>query len=230
MAAKASRRRGAKGIVAALGGALGCAFALAPTAAQAQELPASEPPAEAEAGYAPAPIPPPPPEDPGPPPARPRRPQRDGARGFLELRGGLGTYADRADGFGANFGVAGGLAFGWVDLGIALNHVSLPHEGRDSTSVIGVGPELATRTWLGGPATLRLAVDPQYRVMRDGGASTGTIGADLLAQFLFTLTEETVPAWRVGVGVRGGRFWELGSGDRPAYWTAGLDVVVRSWW
>jgi hypothetical protein len=201
-------------------GATALAFAAAAPAASAQETEASPPPAE-EA----------PPPEVTPPPARMRRrPASDRARGFFEARGGLGTYADHAGGFGPKFGLAGGLAWGWVDLGIAANYASLPHDGiSEHTTIFGVGPEIATRTWLGGPATLRLAVDPQYRQMSFAGASTGTIGADVLAQFLFTMTEGTVPEWRVGVGVHGGRFWEMGAG-KAAFWTAGLDVVVRTWW
>lgn len=209
-----------------LSGATALAFTATAPAASAQETEASTPPpAEAQ----PTEAPPPPEEAPRPR----RRVVRDQARGFLEARGGLGTYADHAGGFGPKFGLAGGLAWGWIDLGIAANYASLPHDGTsEHTTIFGIGPELATRTWLGGPATLRLAIDPQYRQMSFGGApgSTGTIGADVLAQFLFTMTEGTVPEWRVGVGVHGGRFWEMGTGDKAAFWTAGLDVVVRTWW
>ena len=163
------------------------------------------------------------------PPPPVRKASRDGARGFVEARGTYGTYGDLASGNGLGLGLAGGLAWGWIDLGIAGSYASLPTHAGDRIDIFGVGPELATRTWLGGPATLRLAVDPQYRSMREAGASTGLLGADLLAQFLFTISEETTPAWRLGVGGHVGRFWELGTGDR-AYWTAGVDVVVRSWW
>jgi hypothetical protein len=230
--------KGSKWASLSIAATLAAASTLLTTSARAQEGTAEPGSSDPPTGFAPPPTPIPPPaatpapEDPGeaPPAPRPRRAQRDGARGFVELRGGLATYASHSDGFGTNFGIAGGLAWGWIDLGIVLNHVSIPHDGRDSTSVIGVGPELATRTWLGGPATLRLAIDPQYRAMRDGSVTTGTLGADLLAQFLFTINEETTPAWRVGVGVRGGRWWEQGNGATTAYWTAGIDVVVRSWW
>jgi hypothetical protein len=194
--------------------AMGSALALAP-AAHAQEVAESAPPEDA-----PTPAPPP----------RPK-PAPEETHAYVELRPGLGTYADAASGYGPAFGAAFGIAWGWLDLGLAANVASLPHDATDTrTTILGVGPEIATRTWLGGPATLRLAVDPQYRSMRAASASTGTIGADVLAQFLFTIDERTVPAWRVGVGVRGGRFWEMGSGDKAAYWTLGLDLVLRSWW
>lgn len=224
-------RRTRTSLVWLLSGATALAFTATAPAASAQETEASAPPP----GEAPPPEAPPPREDAPQEAPRPRRRvARDQARGFLEARGGLGTYADYAGGFGPQFGLAGGLAWGWIDLGIAANYASLPRDANDPngarTTIFGIGPEIATRTWLGGPATLRLAIDPQYRSMSAGGRSTGTIGADLLAQFLFTMSEGTVPEWRVGVGAHAGRFWEMGSGDKAAYWTAGLDVVVRTWW
>ena len=149
---------------------------------------------------------------------------------WLEVRPGAATFVDKSA-IGPALSVAYGVGFQWLDLGIAArigsNAVSAEQATGDGRRwLFALGPEIAARWSLGAGGTFRLGVDPVYAV--DWGRdSAKRLGVDGLAQLLWTLDDDAKPVFRVGVGVRGGRWWTTGG---EGVWNVGLDLVLRSWW
>ncbi len=67
-----------------------------------------------------------------------------------------------------------------------------------------------------------------YAIAWDAMGATRRIGADALAQLLFTIDNVSRPAWRAGIGLRAGRYATLDARD-PG-WSVGVDLLARSWW
>jgi hypothetical protein len=152
---------------------------------------------------------------------------------FVEARIGaagmqpLGTHDGGVLRYGPAFELGAGIGFKWLDLGLAGRYGTVPvNDARISYAAIG--PEIAVRKSLGFGATLRLGVVPLYAVAWDQNGAHSRMGADALAQLLFTIDNKSRPAWRAGIGLRAGR-WASIRADDPG-WTAGVDLLVRSWW
>jgi hypothetical protein len=143
---------------------------------------------------------------------------RIGAVGFQPL----GTREHGALQYGPAFELGAGIGFRWLDLGLVGRY------GTIGTSYAAVGPEIAVRKSLGDGATLRFGVIPLYAVAWDSSSAHSRIGADAVAQFLFTIDNKSRPAWRVGAGLRAGR-WATLKAEDPG-WSLGVDLLVRSWW
>lgn len=135
----------------------------------------------------------------------------------------LGTRESGALRYGPAFELGAGIGFRFLDFGLV---------GRFGTaagqSYTAVGPEIAVRKSLGDGATLRLGLIPLYAVAWDGNGAHSRVGADAIAQFLFTVDNKSRPAWRAGVGLRAGR-WATIRAEDPG-WSLGVDLLVRSWW
>jgi hypothetical protein len=139
----------------------------------------------------------------------------------------LGTRDGGVLRYGPAFELGAGLGFKWLDLGLAGRYGTVPvNDSRISYAAFG--PEIAVRKSLGYGATLRLGIVPLYAVAWDGNGAHSRMGADALAQILFTIDNNSRPAWRAGIGLRAGR-WASIRADDPG-WTAGVDLLVRSWW
>lgn len=164
---------------------------------------------------------------------------------WIEARLGTRRWTEKSTGFGGGgFDLALGLAWEWVDVGIVGSYSSTnvadeAHAGDVHASVWTIGPEIATRTSLGGGATFRLAFDPLYALETVSPASTSTtthslVGGNLLAQVLFTVDESTRPVWRFGIGAHVGKMWPTaGATSAPSWdqaWIVGADLILRSWW
>jgi hypothetical protein len=139
----------------------------------------------------------------------------------------LGTRDEGALRYGPTFELGAGIGFRFLDIGLAARYGSVP-SADTRTSYAAIGPELALRKSLGAGATLRFGVIPLYAVAWDTRGAHSRIGADALAQLLFTIDNKSRPAWRAGVGLRAGR-WATVRADDPG-WTVGVDLLVRSWW
>lgn len=146
---------------------------------------------------------------------------------YLEGRlGVIGQSAGQMHYGGAVEGSAG-IGFRWLDLGLTARYGTLP--GADARlSYLGFGPEIAVRKSLGDGATLRLGIAPMYALAWDAAGASRRVGADALAQLLFTIDNQHRPAWRAGFGLRAGRYQPTSGGD--ASWSIGLDLLARSWW
>ncbi|MBI2393483.1 MAG: hypothetical protein HYV09_28135 [Deltaproteobacteria bacterium] len=140
----------------------------------------------------------------------------------------LGTHDSGAMRYGAAVEGSAGLGFRWLDLGLTARYGSVPSERESRLSYVAFGPEVAVRKALGGGTTLRLGVVPMYAIAWDAEGASRRVGADAIAQLLFTIDNVSRPAWRAGFGVRAGRWATLRAED-PG-WTVGLDLLVRSWW
>ncbi|MEO7093243.1 MAG: hypothetical protein ABI175_08330, partial [Polyangiales bacterium] len=148
---------------------------------------------------------------------------------YLETRLGVATMLQRSGGYGPSLDVSYGMGFSWIDVGIVGRFASIPVKDTDSSArQFSIGPEIATRTYLGGPMTFRLGIDPLYTLETFNGQTHSLVGIDGLAQFLFTIDDAARPVWRLGVGFHGGRRWNTSGGD--GIWMVGADVVVRTWW
>jgi hypothetical protein len=168
---------------------------------------------------------------PYPPPAP--EPPKTTTHTFVEARIGaagmqpLGTHDGGVLRYGPAFELGAGIGFKWLDVGLAGRYGTVPvNDARISYAAFG--PELAVRKSLGDGATLRLGIVPLYAVAWDQNGTHSRIGADALAQLLFTIDNKSRPAWRAGIGLRAGR-WASIRADDPG-WTAGVDLLVRSWW
>ena len=160
---------------------------------------------------------------------------------WLEARLGSRRWSEKSAGFGGGgFDLALGVGWKWLDLGVVGTFAATSF-GDPSTrgEVWTFGPEIATRTALGGGTTLRLALDPLYALetLTPGGEPSSThslVGGNLLAEVLFTIDEGARPTWRVGVGAHVGKMWPTaGSTGAPSWdeaWIVGADLIVRSWW
>ena len=201
--------------------------------ADAQEMPEDAP-------YpAPAPAPAPAPDlAPAPAPALDEPTQHV----WVEARLGSRRWSEKSTGFGGGgFDLALGLGWQWIDVGLVGTY-STTGDGSDGShaGIWTIGPEIATRTSIGGGTTFRLAFDPLYGLesLTPGGGLPGSthslVGGNVLAQILFTVDDTTRPVWRVGLGAHVGKMWATGgASDAPAWdqaWIVGADVIVRSWW
>jgi hypothetical protein len=148
---------------------------------------------------------------------------------FVEARIGavglqpLGTRDGGALRYGPAFELGAGIGFRFLDLGLVGRYGI-----ASGATYSAFGPELALRKSLGDGATFRFGVIPLYAVVWDARGSHGRVGADAIAQLLFTLDNKSRPAWRAGVGLRAGR-WAATRSDDPG-WSVGVDLLVRSWW
>ena len=148
---------------------------------------------------------------------------------YLETRLGAATMLQKSAGYGPSLDLSYGMGFSWVDVGIVGRFASIPMKDLDGNArQFSIGPEIATRTYLGGPMTFRLGVDPLYTLETFAGQTHSLVGVDALAQFLFTIDDTTRPVWRLGLGFHGGRRWPTSGGD--GIWMVGADVIVRTWW
>jgi hypothetical protein len=139
----------------------------------------------------------------------------------------LGTHDGGVLRYGPAFELGAGIGFKWLDVGLAGRYGTVPvNDARMSYAAFG--PEIAVRKSLGSGATLRLGIVPLYAIAWDASGAHSRMGADALAQILFTLDNQSRPAWRAGIGLRAGR-WASIRADDPG-WTAGVDLLVRSWW
>lgn len=147
---------------------------------------------------------------------------------YLEGRlGAIGQSGNEPMRFGGAIEGSAGIGFRWLDLGLTARYGAIP--GSDQRlSYLGFGPEIAVRKALGEGATLRLGVVPMYALAWDAEGASRRIGADALAQLLFTIDNVSRPAWRAGIGLRAGRYQTLHS-DEPS-WSIGVDLLARSWW
>jgi hypothetical protein len=160
---------------------------------------------------------------------RPYKQQTSDLHTYLEMRLGAATMLQQSSGYGPSLDVSYGMGFSWVDVGIVGRFASIPMKDTDgSARQFSIGPEIATRTFLGGPMTFRLGVDPLYTLETFNGQTHSLVGVDGLAQFLFTIDDTTRPVWRLGLGFHGGRRWPTSGGD--GIWMVGADVIVRTWW
>lgn len=125
--------------------------------------------------------------------------------------------------YGPAFEIGAGIGFRWLDLGLVGRYGF-----AGTSSYTAFGPEVALRKSLGDGATLRVGVIPLYAIAWDDRGAHRRIGADAIAQLLFTLDNKSRPAWRAGVGLRAGR-WATTRTDDPG-WSVGIDLLVRSWW
>ena len=135
----------------------------------------------------------------------------------------LGTRESGALRYGPAFELGAGIGFRFLDLGLVGRYGTAAGQ-----SYAAVGPELALRKSLGDGATLRIGIIPLYAVAWEANGAHSRIGADAIAQFLFTIDNKSRPAWRAGVGLRAGR-WATIRADDPG-WSLGVDLLVRSWW
>jgi len=169
-----------------------------------------------------------PPSD-GPPPREPLTLTHTYLEGRLGAIGHSPVSARDGDPmrFGGAIEGSAGIGFRWLDLGLTARYGTVP--GSESRlSYVGFGPELAVRKALGDGATLRLGVVPMYAIAWDSQGASRRIGADALAQLLFTVDNQSRPAWRAGIGLRAGRHATLRADD-PG-WSVGVDLLARSWW
>lgn len=151
------------------------------------------------------------------------------------LEGRLGAIGQSAlgarDGEPMRFGGAvegsAGIGFRWLDLGLTARYGTVP-SGDARMSYVAFGPEIAVRKALGDGATLRLGLVPMYAIAWDAAGASRRVGADALAQLLFTIDNQSRPAWRAGFGLRAGRYETLRADD-PG-WSIGVDLLARSWW
>lgn len=170
------------------------------------------------------------------------KPTADGSlqHTWLEARIGSRRWTEKSAWYGGGFDLALGLGWEWVDVGVVGSFTSTDI-GQKSVhaNVWTLGPEIATRTYIGGGTTFRLAFDPLYAletVYPSGSSSTthSLVGGNLLAQILFTVDDTTRPIWRLGVGAHVGKMWPTaGASSAPSWdhaWIVGADVIVRSWW
>ena len=139
---------------------------------------------------------------------------------------GLQPLGERDGGalrYGPAFELGAGIGFRWLDLGLV---------GRYGIGAGGTytafGPEVALRKSLGEGATLRVGVIPLYAIAWDARGAHSRVGADAIAQLLFTIDNTSRPAWRAGVGLRAGR-WAATRTNDPGF-SVGVDLLVRSWW
>lgn len=154
------------------------------------------------------------------------------AHGYAEVRFsalGVGPLAGQT---GISFGGAleGSVGIGYraFDFGFVSRFGSLAgHESTPSLRYFACGPELAVRRTLGG-LTLRTGLVPTYTLTTDGVSTHGRIGLDGLVQVLFSLDDQSHPAWRAGLGLRAGRW--VGTAGEGSGTTVGVDLIVRSWW
>lgn len=154
------------------------------------------------------------------------------AHGYAEVRFsalGVGPLAGQS---GVSYGGAlegsVGIGFRAFDVGFVSRFGSLAgHETTPSLRYFACGPELAVRRTFGG-LTLRTGLVPTYAVTTDGQTPHGRLGLDGLVQVLFSLDEQSHPAWRAGLGLRAGRW--VGTAGEGAGTTVGVDLIVRSWW
>lgn len=153
------------------------------------------------------------------------------AHTYIDLRGGLvgiSPLGQRDLRYGPAVEVSGGAAWTWLDLGLVGRVGSIPAPlGREP--YVAFGAEAAGRLWLGGPTTFRYGFVPLYAVAwQPQGEARGRFGVDAIAQLLFTVHDQSRPFFRMGVGLRGGRWWSASPGE--ATWTVGLDLLMRTWW
>ncbi len=148
---------------------------------------------------------------------------------------GLSPFGVREGGalrFGPAIEASLGIGFTWLDVGLVSRYGNTAAQseppGQGRASYVAFGPEIAARKALGAGTTFRVGVVPLYAIAWDPSGSHARVGADALAQLLFTLDAKSRPAWRAGVGLRAGR-WAAARGD-DAGWTVGVDLLVRSWW
>lgn len=125
--------------------------------------------------------------------------------------------------YGPAFELGAGIGFRFLDLGLVGRYGT--HSGG---SYSAFGPEIALRKSLGDGMTFRFGVIPLYAIGWDARGAHSRVGADAIAQLLFTLDNKSRPAWRGGVGLRAGR-WAATRSDDPG-WSVGVDLLVRSWW
>lgn len=140
----------------------------------------------------------------------------------------LGVRDGGALRFGPAVEASLGIGFTWLDVGLVARYANAGRPDEPRTSYFAFGPEVALRKALGAGTTLRVGVVPLYALAWDPSGSHARVGADALAQLLFTLDAKSRPAWRAGVGLRAGR-WAAARGDDPGT-TIGIDLLVRSWW
>jgi len=170
------------------------------------------------------------------PPTPVQPPPANDAHTFLELRLGLVGIAPlgKSEGGTLRYGPAVetsiGMAWTWLDVGLVGRLGTVPSEASARTSYFAVGPEVAARKYLGARTTLRFGVVPLYASAWGGEMGAhGRVGVDGILQLLFTLDDQSRPAWRSGVGLRVGRWWTATTSGDPG-WTMGIDLLVRSWW
>jgi hypothetical protein len=142
----------------------------------------------------------------------------------------LGVRDDEPMRFGGAFEGSAGIGFRWLDLGLTARYGTIPSTPSTESrlSYVGFGPEIAARKALGDGATLRVGLVPMYAIAWDSQGASRRIGVDALAQLLFTIDNQSRPAWRAGIGLRAGRYATL-SADDPG-WSMGIDLLARSWW
>ena len=173
------------------------------------------------------------------PPRRPR--PTTTLHTWLEGRLGATRFVKRSTEFGPAVGVAYGMAWQWLDVGIVGAFATTPVEqgtvgsGQPGVGTVdarqyGLGAELATRTSIGNGATFRLGLDPMYMIESTSSGARSLLGVDALAQLLFTIDDGSRPVWRAGIGFHGGRRWSTGASSAGEGWVVGADLVVRSWW
>lgn len=148
---------------------------------------------------------------------------------YLETRIGAATFAQKSAGYGPSLNLAYGMGFSWIDVGAVGSFSMIPNSSTSTSAYqYSLGPEIATRTSIGGGMTFRFGVDPLYTLQTFDGQTTSMVGVDGLAQFLFTLDDTSKPVWRAGVGLHGGRRWPTSGGD--GVWMVGADLIIRTWW
>jgi hypothetical protein len=184
------------------------------------------------------------PSEPTPEVAAPSPPPNDAPEQhtWVEARLGSRRWSEKSSGLGGGgFDLALGLGWQWIDVGV-VGTWSTTGDGADGShaDIWTVGPEIATRTSIGGGTTFRLAFDPLYGIesLTPGGGLPGSthslVGGNVLAQILFTVDDTTRPVWRLGLGAHVGKMWATGGeSSAPSWdqaWIVGADVIVRSWW
>jgi hypothetical protein len=164
------------------------------------------------------------------PPLTPRKYADGDLHTYLEARLGAATILQHGAGYGPSVDVSYGLGWTWLDVGAVGHFAALPMSGPTDANAYqyALGLELATRTSIGGGTTFRFGLDPLYSLESFGGSTHSSIGADALAQLLFTVDDSSRPVWRLGLGFHGGRRWPTSGGEGT--WIVGADLIVRTFW